>query len=98
MFFNNQWSYQRLDIFLYDFWLTSINRVVLHIDFSAIEAGELSIKVMDMSARIVKQSQATAEVGMNNMTLNLGDLSNGIYTIQIIQNNKLSSVHRVIKN
>jgi hypothetical protein len=71
---------------------------VLHIDFSAIEAGELSIKVMDMSARIVKQSQATAEVGMNNMTLNLGDLSNGIYTIQIIQNNKLSSVHRVIKN
>jgi hypothetical protein len=51
-----------------------------------------------MSGRVVKESQADVFEGVNQLSLELSDLSNGIYTIQIVKDNAVTHVTRVTKN
>jgi hypothetical protein len=71
---------------------------VINIDLSVEEFTSTTIKVMDMSGRVVKTVQANAEIGINKISISLGDLSNGVYSVQTIGNDKLINVTRVIKN
>jgi hypothetical protein len=56
------------------------------------------VKVLDMSGRIIKQIQARSEVGMNQLSISLGDIASGIYTVQIFENDQLTQVSKVKKN
>jgi hypothetical protein len=52
---------------------------------------------MDMSGRVVKQVLAQSETGMNKLTIDLGDVAQGLYTIQVYENDQLTHVERVRK-
>ncbi|GBL36104.1 hypothetical protein EMGBS15_16990 [Filimonas sp.] len=71
---------------------------VLNMDVFASEAGTTLMKITDMSGRLVKQVQAKKVEGMNTLTIDLSDLSAGVYTVQLLENNKVSFVERIRKD
>ena len=70
---------------------------VLNIDLTVEEAQITTIKVLDMSGRLIKQVQTKTEKGMNPMTISLGELSSGIYALQIFEDAKLTHVSKIEK-
>jgi hypothetical protein len=50
-----------------------------------------------MSGRIVKQIEARSEAGMNKLSVDLGDVAQGIYTLQVFENGQMTFVERVRK-
>ena len=71
---------------------------VLNIDLFATEASTTSVRISDMSGRTVKSVLLKSVAGMNNVTISLSELANGLYTVQIFTNDKLSFVQKVRKN
>jgi hypothetical protein len=71
---------------------------VLNIDLYTSKVQNTTVKVLDMSSRIVKQVQARSEAGMNKLSLNLGDIASGVYTVQVFENDQLTHVSKVKKN
>jgi hypothetical protein len=69
-----------------------------NVEFSSAAASMATLKVVDMSGRVVKQQDAMVEEGFNIVTLNLADLTNGIYMIQVYSNDQLKVASRVMKN
>jgi hypothetical protein len=70
----------------------------LNIDVYTTKAQNNTIKLLDMSGRVIKEIQSKLAVGANNIKMNLGALTTGIYTIQILENNQLMQVSKVQKN
>jgi len=70
---------------------------VLNIDLYTSKVQNTTVKVLDMSGRIVKQIQARSEVGMNKLSISLGEVAGGIYTVQIFENDQLTHVDKVRK-
>ena len=70
----------------------------LNIDIYTTKAQNNTIKLLDMSGRVVKEIQSKLEAGANNIKMNLGELATGIYTIQLVENNKIIQVSKVQKN
>ena len=70
----------------------------LNIDVYTTKAQNNTIKLLDMSGRVIKEIQSKLTVGANNIKMNLGALTSGIYTIQILENNQLMQVSKVQKN
>jgi hypothetical protein len=70
----------------------------LNIDVYTTKAQNNTIKLLDMSGRVIKEIQSKLEVGANNIKMNLGELATGIYTIQLVENNKIMQVSKVQKN
>jgi hypothetical protein len=71
---------------------------VLNIDLYTSKVQNTTVKVLDMSGRVVKQMQARSEAGMNSLSISLGELASGVYTVQVYDNDKLSHVGKVKKN
>jgi hypothetical protein len=71
---------------------------VLNIDLYTSKVQNTTVKVLDMSGRIVKQVQARSEAGMNKLSLSLGDIASGVYTVQVFENDQLTHVSKVKKN
>ena len=71
---------------------------VLNIDLFATEASTTSVRISDMSGRTVKSVLLKSVAGMNNVTISLAEVANGLYTVQIFTNDKLSFVQKVRKN
>lgn len=70
----------------------------LTIDLSVENELMTTIKVMDMSGRVVKQIQATTHAGQNSIKMNIDELTTGLYTIQVINNDRVINTSRVSKN
>jgi len=68
---------------------------VLNIDLYTTRVQNTTVKVLDMSGRIVKQIQARSEAGMNKLSISLGDIASGVYTVQVFENDVLSHVGKV---
>jgi hypothetical protein len=71
---------------------------VLNIDLYTSKVQNTTVKVLDMSGRVVKQIQARSEAGMSTLSISLGELASGVYTVQVYDNDKLSHVGKVKKN
>lgn len=71
---------------------------VLNIDLYAASAQNTSVKVLDMSGRVVKQVEAKSQAGANHIQLSLGEVASGVYTVQVYSNNKLTFTSKVRKN
>jgi hypothetical protein len=71
---------------------------ILNIDLYAATAQNTTVKLLDMSGRVIKQIQAKSAVGMNNIKLSMGEITSGVYTIQVYENNTLSHTSKVKKN
>jgi hypothetical protein len=70
--------------------------VTLHI--ASRQYATVLINVLDMSGRIVKQIQTETLEGLNQIDMNISDLSNSVYSVQILNNGQLQGVERLIKN
>ncbi|MBU3677769.1 MAG: T9SS type A sorting domain-containing protein, partial [Chitinophagaceae bacterium] len=70
---------------------------LVNIDVYATRNQLTGVKVLDMSGRVVKQILAQSEAGMNKLSIDLGDIAQGIYTIQVYENDQLTHVERVRK-
>ncbi len=70
---------------------------ILNIDLYAVNDQNTTVKLLDMSGRVIKQIQAKSAVGMNNIKLSMGEIASGVYTIQVYENNILSHASKVKK-
>ncbi len=68
----------------------------LNIDFSLNDIKQIEIKLIDMSSRVVKSVLFMSEKGMNHTEVSLSELANGIYNIQLLENN-ISIYQRKVK-
>ncbi|MBK7692642.1 MAG: T9SS type A sorting domain-containing protein [Bacteroidetes bacterium] len=68
---------------------------ILNIDLYAVNDQNTTVKLLDMSGRVIKQIQAKSAVGMNNIKLSMGEIASGVYTIQVYENNTLSHTSKV---
>ncbi|MBK9301206.1 MAG: T9SS type A sorting domain-containing protein [Bacteroidetes bacterium] len=73
-------------------------RDMLNIDLYTSTELNTTVKVLDMSGRIIKQVQVKSVAGMNNIAISLGEFTSGLYTIQVYENNKLMQTSKVRKN
>jgi hypothetical protein len=71
---------------------------MLNIDLYSTQAQHTLIQLLDMSGRMIKQVATTSVAGMNHFTINLKDISSGLYTLQIYANEKLMQTTKVKKN
>ncbi|MBK9482453.1 MAG: T9SS type A sorting domain-containing protein [Bacteroidetes bacterium] len=71
---------------------------ILNIDLYATSAQNTTVKLLDMSGRVIRQVQAKSAVGMNNIQLSLGEIASGVYTVQVYENNHLTHTSKVKKN
>jgi hypothetical protein len=69
----------------------------LNIDIFTTKAENSTIKILDMSGRILKEIQTKLSAGANSIQTNIGELATGIYTLQIFENNKITQVSKVEK-
>lgn len=70
---------------------------ILNVEVNATSVTNTVVKVSDIRGRIVKQIQARSEKGLNTMTVSLHEVTNGIYTVQVYQDNKLSFTDQITK-
>ncbi|HPI54624.1 MAG TPA: T9SS type A sorting domain-containing protein, partial [Chitinophagaceae bacterium] len=71
---------------------------VLHIELYASQSQKNTIKLIDMSGRLVKQLQVSSVSGVNNLELNLTDVASGVYTIEVYANDYMMQVSRIRKS
>jgi Secretion system C-terminal sorting domain/Fibronectin type III domain len=69
----------------------------LHMDISVNENTLTEIKLLDMSGRVLKQLQTTTEVGVNLLTMDVSELVNGVYTMQVFSNHILQQTNKIVK-
>lgn len=70
---------------------------ILTIDLYASDAYNMNFKLLDMSGRAIKQLSAKSSLGMNNLTMNIGNTPGGVYIMQIYKNGSLMQTSKVTK-
>ncbi len=70
---------------------------IVNIDFTTQAQSKVTIKVLDVTGRLVKQIQLSSQVGHNAIQLSLSELSSGTYQIQILENSQLSFTSKMTK-
>ena len=70
---------------------------VLMVDVKTELAQQTVVKLYDISGRLVKQMQAQQESGTQTMTISLNELSNGMYTVQVICDDVLKHTSKISK-
>jgi plastocyanin len=69
----------------------------LMLQFNADKAGVMIAKLMDMQGKVVLKTELSAEQGVNNGHIHLGDIPAGIYTMNFSIDG-ISESYRVVKN
>ena len=69
----------------------------LMLQFNADKTGTMIAKMIDMQGKVVLKTELSAEQGVNNAHIHLGDLAAGIYTIYFSLDG-ISESYRVVKN
>ncbi|MBU3676114.1 MAG: T9SS type A sorting domain-containing protein [Chitinophagaceae bacterium] len=70
---------------------------VVNVQFVSPEDATITINLMDMTGRLVKTVTASAIMGSNLIDVNMSEFVNGVYTLHVIQNDKLKYVTKVNK-
>jgi hypothetical protein len=68
------------------------------IEFFSKERANSTVKVFDMTGRLVKQIQAKTVEGFNKMEINLSECTAGIYSVQLLQADSLRKIERIRKD
>jgi hypothetical protein len=87
------------DVLLNDTWLVYPNPThkSISIDYTTQENKILSFHLMDMSGRILKTTSVEISRGQNQIPMELSDVSNGVYMVEIFDEKNLMKVIRVLK-
>jgi hypothetical protein len=70
-------------------------RDVLYVDLYTARAEELTVKLIDLSGRTVQTVKARTNGGQTSLSMQLGDLAAGVYTVQVSENNQVSFTGKV---
>ncbi len=70
---------------------------MVNIDFISSKNDITTIKVLDMTGRIVQLVATNTSKGKNNVQIDIQGLANGFYTLQIVNNDNLISIHKIEK-
>jgi hypothetical protein len=63
----------------------------LHVEFNLAKRGTITFHVIDASGRKIKTARQDGWFGSNNMSLNVSDLREGWYHLQLIHGGKAIS-------
>jgi hypothetical protein len=82
-----------------DTWLVYPNPThkSISIEHTSQENKLLSFSLLDMSGRILKTISAEINIGHNQLSMELSDVSNGVYMIEVYDENNLLKVIRIVK-
>jgi len=84
------------------FYLSSLypnpTRDALSLAITSEKAEKTTINITDMNGKLIKQLVVGLSSGENNVTLNVGSLAAGYYTVQVINSNMEVKTQRFIKN
>ncbi|MBL7773667.1 MAG: fibronectin type III domain-containing protein [Chitinophagaceae bacterium] len=69
----------------------------IHIEIPVENTSMLIVKVSDLSGRILKQFSENTDAGLHHVNLDLSELAQGIYVLEILNGNEKSYITRVIK-
>lgn len=70
----------------------------VHLDMNLTKGGQLWIQLLDVTGRVIKQFNMEAQSGLNQTSIDLTDLSHGLYTIKVSNGKGLQWVQSVNKN
>ncbi len=70
---------------------------ILHCELFTSKADQITINIIDINGRIVKQLKKTTSTGYNTVDIDLSNVDNGIYEVQVIQNKQITSVQKLHK-
>ena len=70
---------------------------ILNIDLSVMVSETTTIRLLDMSGRVVKEVKMKSEKGVNTYAISLNELTNGIYALQVFENETLTHVSKIQK-
>jgi len=70
-------------------------RDVLFIEFFKPASEVVTVKIMDMSGRVVQVAEEQTNVGSNTLTVRLRDLAPGLYSVQVFEQGNLTHSGRV---
>jgi len=68
------------------------------ITFNTISKGTYALRITDMIGQVIYTSNLDVGVGFNNFEINLTNIANGVYYIQLIDNGQLITTTKFIKN
>lgn len=69
-----------------------------NVEFTVDHDGEANIKIFDISGRVVKQVQTAVAEGVSVVTLDISELTAGIYQIQVENEGSMKAVSQILKN
>ncbi len=69
----------------------------LNVDVSTDKVSQIEVRLVDMSGRVIQSVMQKTAKGMNNVSLDLSTIANGIYGVQILENNNLIHTSKVNK-
>jgi hypothetical protein len=70
---------------------------VINVQFVSPEDADITIRISDMTGRTVKTIAASSIMGSNLIDINVAEMVNGVYTLQVIQKDKLKYVTKFNK-
>jgi hypothetical protein len=70
---------------------------MLHIQVTNSTSASTTIKVFDLSGRKIREVRANTQIGTNDLEIDMSNVSKGIYTIQIFEDEKLTHVSKITK-
>jgi len=71
---------------------------MMTVELTAAAAQTTTVKVYDLTGRLMKQVVSQTEAGTQQVEVSLGEIASGVYTVQVYENEKLTHVSRVRKN
>ncbi len=71
---------------------------IVYVELYATEVQTTTVKVYDLTGRLMKQVVSKTAAGAQKIEVSLGDIASGMYTVQVYENNKLTHISRVRKN
>ena len=70
---------------------------VLNVEHNATSNASISINLMDMTGRVLKQIHAKSNIGLHQLSIDMNGMAKGIYTMQIFENNVLMQTSKIQK-
>ncbi len=71
---------------------------ILYIDLTTISSSRVTLNILDMSGRLIKQVHFNATKGLNSNSINFSDLPKGIFTLQVFENGIVTHVRKIEHN
>jgi hypothetical protein len=70
---------------------------LLNIDLYSTNSSSITLKLLDISGRKVKEIKVKTDAGMNKLIISMSDVIKGMYTLLVYEGENLSFTQKVIR-